>query len=545
MLLLKRTKLCQCDWHSCGVYNGLEYKYKTLLEVFFDSSVIAVDTSPIPNMASQNYDNNGIMWRRDLPINMVAQPPAVSNTEPDPSCFYCTSRLDHAPACFCGQGARHHHLRSGTVGCPHMPAPWLRMPGHDMPTVQPAHGGTPSFTRARSPPLALHPAGANQPGESRRVRERMAAATFQTGTVREIPETRSEFVPPASTADEEDFTCSVCISTVFEPVLLVPCGHMYCGAHAKNWFRAQTTNNTNDPNAWNASSANRVVGCYTCANCRGVVRGVRIDLALNQRVEAFERRNPNEARTEEERRELRQLYRPGEDIVPRLTNPPQPPLPQPEAPRGNRNSRRSQRLDQEDDGWDPYIIDERRRQAGRALARGNAWRDPPMIGQFGAEPPSLGSAAFQAQSQPTQPVAHGACVLCTRNISPQCFCAGQQAGPHHHHQGHNFNCPHVHVVPLSRDALTRANNPPGNNPLSPWAQPIDPTGWNALFARHEAEQRALASIESRAGFAPPAQAPPTQTRQGPHSGLRRGEEQGREVQGRFGSFTQNPDQRNR
>ncbi len=76
----------------------------------------------------------------------------------------------------------------------------------------------------------------------------------------------------------------------------------------KEWFKWQATSASN--NRRNAAAP------YTCPSCRESVRRTKADWRLNTLLEGFLKAHPDKAKSELERKELGELYKPGEDVLP-------------------------------------------------------------------------------------------------------------------------------------------------------------------------------------------------------------------------------------
>ncbi|GAB7360179.1 hypothetical protein MBLNU230_g7941t1 [Neophaeotheca triangularis] len=109
---------------------------------------------------------------------------------------------------------------------------------------------------------------------------------------------------------EKELSCSICTEVLFQPLTLLDCLHTFCGSCLKEWFQ------------WQAASAsqNRRHGPhaspYTCPACRAFVRGTRPNATVTTLLEMFLKAHPERGKNEDEARELRALYKPGDDVLP-------------------------------------------------------------------------------------------------------------------------------------------------------------------------------------------------------------------------------------
>ncbi|KIW02140.1 uncharacterized protein PV09_06626 [Verruconis gallopava] len=103
----------------------------------------------------------------------------------------------------------------------------------------------------------------------------------------------------------EDLNCAICMQILYQPLTLLDCMHTFCGACLKDWFAHQ------------AASA-RSIHPYTCPSCRDSVRTTkRYPLIMNW-LEKHLSKNPDKARSEEDKREHEEKYKPGDNVLPKL-----------------------------------------------------------------------------------------------------------------------------------------------------------------------------------------------------------------------------------
>ncbi|KAI0902318.1 hypothetical protein F4806DRAFT_446551 [Annulohypoxylon nitens] len=115
---------------------------------------------------------------------------------------------------------------------------------------------------------------------------------------------------------EKELTCSICTDILYQPLTLLDCLHTFCGSCLKDWFGWQQTVAENSPNP-PAPGSQR----FTCPSCRAFVRDTRHNATVNTLLEMFLAANPDKARAEEEKEEMRQKYKPGDNVLPRVRVP--------------------------------------------------------------------------------------------------------------------------------------------------------------------------------------------------------------------------------
>ncbi|KAL8871776.1 MAG: hypothetical protein Q9174_002463 [Haloplaca sp. 1 TL-2023] len=106
---------------------------------------------------------------------------------------------------------------------------------------------------------------------------------------------------------EKELTCSICTEILFQPLTLLDCLHTFCGSCLQEWF------------AWQATQASRSKpNPYTCPSCRASVRDTRPNATVTTLLEMYLQANAGRGRSQEERDQLRQKYKPGDQVLPRL-----------------------------------------------------------------------------------------------------------------------------------------------------------------------------------------------------------------------------------
>ncbi|KAJ9667060.1 hypothetical protein H2201_002895 [Coniosporium apollinis] len=108
---------------------------------------------------------------------------------------------------------------------------------------------------------------------------------------------------------EKELTCSICTDVLYQPLTLLDCLHTFCGACLKEWFTFQASST--------ASSTN--LQPYTCPSCRATVRSTRPNATVTTLLDMFLQANPGRGKTEQEKEAMRKQYKPGDDVVPKIT----------------------------------------------------------------------------------------------------------------------------------------------------------------------------------------------------------------------------------
>ncbi|OAP57640.1 hypothetical protein AYL99_08378 [Fonsecaea erecta] len=112
---------------------------------------------------------------------------------------------------------------------------------------------------------------------------------------------------------ENELVCFICTEVLYQPLTLLDCLHTFCGSCLKEWFSHQ---HRKAVHARGPSSTNP----YTCPTCRAPVKNARPYAKINTLLEMFLIANPGRDRTPEEKAEMSQAYKPGEEILPKIEN---------------------------------------------------------------------------------------------------------------------------------------------------------------------------------------------------------------------------------
>lgn len=100
---------------------------------------------------------------------------------------------------------------------------------------------------------------------------------------------------------------------MFEPLTLLDCLHTFCGSCLADWFRWQLIAAENSPNPPSPGSK-----IFTCPSCRAFVRDTKHNATVATLLEMFLTANPDKAKPEEEKEEMRQKYKRGDNVLPKI-----------------------------------------------------------------------------------------------------------------------------------------------------------------------------------------------------------------------------------
>ncbi|KIY01551.1 uncharacterized protein Z520_03103 [Fonsecaea multimorphosa CBS 102226] len=112
---------------------------------------------------------------------------------------------------------------------------------------------------------------------------------------------------------ENELVCFICTEVLYQPLTLLDCLHTFCGSCLKEWFSHQYRKATH-------SRAPSSTNPYTCPTCRAPVKNARPYAKINTLLEMFLIANPGRDRTPQEKAEMSQAYKPGEEILPKVEN---------------------------------------------------------------------------------------------------------------------------------------------------------------------------------------------------------------------------------
>ncbi|KAF9637532.1 putative ring finger domain-containing protein [Lasiodiplodia theobromae] len=104
---------------------------------------------------------------------------------------------------------------------------------------------------------------------------------------------------------EKELSCSICTDVLYQPLTLLDCLHTFCGACLKEWF------------SWQAQSAT-TAHPYTCPSCRASVRATQPNATVTTLLDMFLHANPSRGKTDQEKDDMRKVYKPGDNVLPKL-----------------------------------------------------------------------------------------------------------------------------------------------------------------------------------------------------------------------------------
>ncbi|EXJ89163.1 hypothetical protein A1O3_02227 [Capronia epimyces CBS 606.96] len=110
---------------------------------------------------------------------------------------------------------------------------------------------------------------------------------------------------------EKELVCFICTEVLYQPLTLLDCLHTFCGSCLKEWFSHQHRK------ALHAHSSVSTPP-YTCPTCRAPVKDVQHNAMINTLLDMFLAANPGKDRTTEEKAEMAQIYKAGDEILPKL-----------------------------------------------------------------------------------------------------------------------------------------------------------------------------------------------------------------------------------
>ncbi|KAI4869445.1 hypothetical protein F4820DRAFT_406613 [Hypoxylon rubiginosum] len=115
---------------------------------------------------------------------------------------------------------------------------------------------------------------------------------------------------------EKELTCSICTDILYQPLTLLDCLHTFCGSCLKDWFGYQKLIAETSPNPPTIGSQ-----IFTCPSCRAPVRDTRHNATVTTLLDMFLAANPDKAKPEDEKEEMRKKYKPGDDVLPQIRTP--------------------------------------------------------------------------------------------------------------------------------------------------------------------------------------------------------------------------------
>ncbi|TGJ79520.1 hypothetical protein E0Z10_g9244 [Xylaria hypoxylon] len=116
---------------------------------------------------------------------------------------------------------------------------------------------------------------------------------------------------------EKELNCSICTELLFQPLTLLDCLHTFCGSCLKDWFEWQKISAETSRTPPPTSSAT----VFTCPSCRAHIRDTRRNATVTSLLDIFLASNPDKAKSQAEQDELRQKYKPGDNVLPQVRIP--------------------------------------------------------------------------------------------------------------------------------------------------------------------------------------------------------------------------------
>lgn len=113
---------------------------------------------------------------------------------------------------------------------------------------------------------------------------------------------------------EKELTCSICTELLYQPLTLLDCLHTFCGACLKEWFSFRAATAERSPNPPAPGTA-----IFTCPACRASVRDTRHNATVVTLLDMFVAANPDKDRSAAEKEEMAGKYKPGDQVLPRLS----------------------------------------------------------------------------------------------------------------------------------------------------------------------------------------------------------------------------------
>ncbi|KAI8952881.1 hypothetical protein F4801DRAFT_539670 [Xylaria longipes] len=115
---------------------------------------------------------------------------------------------------------------------------------------------------------------------------------------------------------EKELNCSICTELLFQPLTLLDCLHTFCGSCLRDWFEWQKTSAETSPTPPLPGAT-----IFTCPSCRAPVRDTRRNATVTSLLDIFLASNPDKVKPKAEQEELRQKYKPGDNVLPQVRLP--------------------------------------------------------------------------------------------------------------------------------------------------------------------------------------------------------------------------------
>jgi hypothetical protein len=141
--------------------------------------------------------------------------------------------------------------------------------------------------------------------------------------------------------------CLICTEVLYQPLTLIDCLHTFCGSCLKEWFGYQYKKAAQ-------SRSSRIPNPYTCPICRTNVKDARHNATVSTLLDMFLSANPDRARSAQEKEDMAKVYKPGEDILPKIET-------------SRRHDRRARRAEEAADETERLMIEEARERSMREM----------------------------------------------------------------------------------------------------------------------------------------------------------------------------------
>lgn len=146
---------------------------------------------------------------------------------------------------------------------------------------------------------------------------------------------------------EKELVCFICTEILYQPLTLLDCLHTFCGSCLKEWFSYQHKKAAKSRSVQTSNP-------YTCPTCRATVKDARHNATVSTLLDMFLSANPDRGKPADEKAELAKVYKPGEDILPKVDPP-------------RRHDRRSRRAEEAAEEADRRQLEEARERSLREL----------------------------------------------------------------------------------------------------------------------------------------------------------------------------------
>lgn len=146
---------------------------------------------------------------------------------------------------------------------------------------------------------------------------------------------------------EKELVCFICTEVLYQPLTLIDCLHSFCGSCLKEWFSYQYKKAAQ-------SRSSHTSNPYTCPTCRTTVKDARHNATVSTLLEMYLAANPDKGKSPAEKEEMAKVYKPGQDILPKLDV-------------SRRSDRRSRRAEEAAEQADRRMVEEARERSLREM----------------------------------------------------------------------------------------------------------------------------------------------------------------------------------